>query len=164
MADIKSWQKPLNSSTLLSCITISIIVLLRPATAFLLSVYVKLLSSSKSWAVAARTIQLTISYYNRCSATLHWQPLMMSFTWRKRNKPITRNFQCFQSQLHLISTSQALWNAKCTRVESLVSFLTRSWCNQNRTTVFRTERQHFVCYSTNFAFNVRCVWYLPPPW
>ena len=26
---------------------------------------------------------------------------------------------------------------------------------------FRTERQHFVCYSTNFAFNARCVWYSP---
>ena len=29
---------------------------------------------------------------------------------------------------------------------------------------FRTERQHFVCYSTNFMFNAWCarVWYSPP--
>ena len=87
MADIKSWQKPL-----LSCTTISIIFLLRSAMAFPLSVHVKLLSSSKSWAIAARTIPIAISYYNRCSATLHWQPLMTSFTWRKWNEPISRNF------------------------------------------------------------------------
>ena len=58
--------------------------------------------------------------------------------------------------------SQALWNTNCTCVESLVYFLTWSWCNQNRTRVFRTERQRFACYSTSFAFNARCVWYSLP--
>ena len=48
---------------------------------------------------------------------------------------------------------------KCAHVESLVSFLMWSWRNQNRTRVFRTERQHFARYSTNFAFNARCIWY-----
>ena len=37
-----------------------------------------------------------------------------------------------------------------------------SWHNRNRTRVFRTERQHFVRYSTKFVFNARCVWYLLP--
>ena len=50
---------------------------------------------------------------------------------------------------------------KCAHVESLVSFLTWAWHNQNRTRVFRTEKQRFARYSTNFAFNTRCVWYLP---
>ena len=34
--------------------------------------------------------------------------------------------------------------------------------NQNRTRDFRTEKQHFACCSTNYAFNTRCAWYLPP--
>ena len=46
-----------------------------------------------------------------------------------------------------------------TRTES---FLTWSWRNQNKTRVFRTERQHFTCYSTNYTFNARCVWYSLP--
>ena len=53
-------------------------------------------------------------------------------------------------------------NAKCTCVESLVSFLMWSWCNQNSTRLFRTERQRFARYSTNLAFNTWCVWYSPP--
>ena len=41
----------------------------------------------------------------------------------------------------------------CVRGESLVSFLV--W--QNRTRVFRTERQHFSRCSTNYVFNAWCV-------
>ena len=40
--------------------------------------------------------------------------------------------------------------------ESLVSFLTWAWRTQNRTRVFRTERQHFSHCSTNYSFNTRC--------
>ena len=39
----------------------------------------------------------------------------------------------------------------CIRVESLVSFLTWSWCNQKRTRAFRTERQCFMCCSTSYV-------------
>ena len=34
---------------------------------------------------------------------------------------------------------------RCIHGDSLVSFLTWPWCNQNRTRVFRTERQRFAC-------------------
>ena len=50
----------------------------------------------------------------------------------------------------------------CAGMESLVFFVTWPWCNQNGTRVFRTDRQHFVCWLTNNAFNVGCVWHLPP--
>ena len=46
-------------------------------------------------------------------------------------------------------------------VESLV-VLSWLWCNQNRTRIFRTERQHFACCSITYAFNAWCVWYSPP--
>ena len=38
--------------------------------------------------------------------------------------------------------------------------LTWPWHNC-RTRVFRTERQHFACCSTNYAFKAQCVWYTP---
>ena len=53
-------------------------------------------------------------------------------------------------------------HGSCPGVESLLSFLTWPWHNRNRTRVFRTERQCFARCSTNYAFDVRCVWYLPP--
>ena len=48
----------------------------------------------------------------------------------------------------LLTIHNSFRKAKCTRMESLVSW---SWHSQNRTRVFRTERQCFVRYSTNFA-------------
>ena len=47
-------------------------------------------------------------------------------------------------------------NVNCTHVKSLVSFLT--WCNENKNRVFRTERQRFARYSTNFVFNARSLY------
>ena len=46
-----------------------------------------------------------------------------------------------------------LFSKRSQCVERLVSFLTSSWHNQNRTRVFRTERQHFACA----LFNQLCV-------
>ena len=101
MADINSSQKPSNSSTLLSCITISVICLHRSATAFPLSLYIKLLSSLKSWAIAARTIPLAILHYE----SMQWCTALATVNdviKHKRNEPILRNLQCFQSWLRPI--------------------------------------------------------------
>ena len=43
----------------------------------------------------------------------------------------------------------------------IFSLFPDTWRNQNRTRVFRTERQRFVCYSTNFAFNTWCMIFAP---
>ena len=42
------------------------------------------------------------------------------------------------------------------------TFLMWPWHNQNRTRVFRTDRQCTAHCSTNCAFNTQCVWYSPP--
>ena len=64
---------------------------------------------------------------------------------------------CLLGPLHHISWTCPVvkmvwncWNGKmCIHRESLVSFLMWPWCNQNRTRVFRTEKQRFACCSTN---------------
>ena len=47
----------------------------------------------------------------------------------------------------------------CIRRESLVSFLTLPWCNQNGTW---TKSQRFANCLTNYVFNAQCVWYSHP--
>ena len=65
------------------------------------------------------------------------------------------------TSLHLwCSMHSSQFTCRCSQVrtqtcESLASFLTWPWCNQNRTRAFRTERQCFSCCSTNYAFNTQ---------
>ena len=101
--------------------------------------------SMKTWVI--KTVH---SFYNVYSTYAVY--CICRLTWNKNQAP----------WFNLASFPDFTGTYTSVHGESLISFLMWLWCNQNRTRVFRTERERFAHCSTNHAFNAQCVWYSLP--
>ena len=106
-----------------------------------------------------------------CKLIFHFHPSSLAANTNIATATARNTLQCTSKTLNLLNYKHFLFlslhivptslvprlprNVNMYRGKNLVSFL----CKHD---VIRTERQHFERFSTNYAFNLHCVWYLSP--